>query len=114
MTLYPLQLVLSVCLTLVSVLRYHSDGARISSRHNRIIWLVRVSSATRFDGITGVIINAYACIFLLVIVIFNFFPPSTPTTSDTINMSVLVLGVAILFAVIRVRWRKAYNEPVLE
>ncbi|CAG8955886.1 hypothetical protein HYFRA_00008736 [Hymenoscyphus fraxineus] len=64
----------------------------------------------------GTIINAVACIYLVVVFIFSLFPPATPVTAVTMNYSVVVLGgVAVLSGVYYVFWaHKTFKGPVIE
>ncbi|KAI4199835.1 MAG: hypothetical protein LQ350_004366 [Teloschistes chrysophthalmus] len=48
----------------------------------------------------GAIVNALACIFLIVITFFSFFPPVTPVKPSTMNYSVLVTGGVVGFAAV--------------
>jgi choline transport protein len=64
----------------------------------------------------GTIVNAFACIYLVVVFFFSLWPPATPVTPATMNYSVLVLGaVAILSYIYYVFWpHKSYSGPLVE
>ena len=53
----------------------------------------------RIPGSVGVAVNAVAVVYLIIILFFSFWPPTTPTTASTMNYSVLVMGVVILFSI---------------
>lgn len=40
----------------------------------------------------GTGVNAFACVYLLIVFFFTFWPPATPVTPDTMNYSSLVMG----------------------
>ncbi|MCJ1319621.1 hypothetical protein MMC15_004957 [Xylographa vitiligo] len=67
-------------------------------------------------GMLGIVINVIACAFLVLIIFWSFWPQATPTTADSMNMSVLMLGATIIFAIV---WyiahaRKTYRGPIIE
>ncbi|KAL9081129.1 MAG: hypothetical protein Q9159_007419 [Coniocarpon cinnabarinum] len=64
----------------------------------------------------GTLLNLFACVYLTIVFIFSFFPPSTPVSPGTMNYSVLVSGfVAIAsgfyYALVA---RKTYVGPLIE
>lgn len=67
-------------------------------------------------GVLGVVINVVGCIFLLIIIFFGFWPPSTPVTPATMNYSVLVTGSVLICSALYyvTRGRKTYTGPVVE
>ena len=46
----------------------------------------------RVPGVTGIFINLVACVYLLIILIFTFWPAVVPITPQTMNYSSLVMG----------------------
>lgn len=70
----------------------------------------------RVPGFLGVINNAYACIWMVIILFFSSWPKTTPTTASTMNYSVFItLFVAIVSGVYYFVWgRKTYTGPVIE
>ena len=64
----------------------------------------------------GTGVNAFACVYLLIVFFFTFWPPATPVTPDTMNYSSLVMGfVAIMSALYYVvRAHKTYTGPVVD
>jgi choline transport protein len=67
-------------------------------------------------GALGIANNTFACIYLLILLFFSFWPAATPTTAATMNYSVLVTGFVLGFSVLYyVFWaRKFYTGPVVE
>ena len=67
-------------------------------------------------GVLGVVVNAWACVYLVIIFFFSFWPQTTPTTAATKNSIVLVTGPIMLFGVVYyfVWGRKTYVGPVVE
>ncbi|KAI4212396.1 MAG: hypothetical protein LQ349_009353, partial [Xanthoria aureola] len=70
----------------------------------------------RIPGLLGTSINLFACIYLLIIEIFVFWPPTKEVDGATMNYSVLVMGaVAIFSAVYYLFWgRRTYHGPVVD
>jgi choline transport protein len=67
-------------------------------------------------GVLGILKNAYACIWMLIVLFFTSWPPKTPVTASTMNYSIfLTIFVALFSAVYYVVWGKTnYNGPVVE
>lgn len=67
-------------------------------------------------GIWGIINNAYACVYMVFVIFWSVWPPSTPVDPASMNYSVLVTGGVILFSIFwyYVRGRKEYRGPLLE
>jgi choline transport protein len=71
----------------------------------------------KIKGVLGIVNNIVACGYLVVIVIFSFFPPSTPVPSLAgMNWSVVMFfGVILLSMVYYFVWaRRFYTGPVVE
>ncbi|MCJ1361829.1 hypothetical protein MMC16_000929 [Acarospora aff. strigata] len=70
----------------------------------------------RMPGIFGIVVNAFGCVYMLIILFFSFWPPVTPTTAQTMNYSVLVTGTVVAFAVVYyfLYARRFYVGPVVE
>ena len=67
-------------------------------------------------GWAGLPINLCAACFLIIVVLFSFFPPATPVTLMTMNWSCLMWGGSMLIglAYYAVRGRKIYHGPIVE
>ena len=70
----------------------------------------------RLKGNLGVINNIVACVYLILIAFFSFWPAMIPVTPATMNYSSLVLGtVALESMTYYFIWaRKTYNGPIVE
>lgn len=77
----------------------------------RLVW-----GPWRVPGVWGIVNNVFACVYLLVIWFFSFWPPTNPTTPSTMNYSSLVAGGVVLFSVFYyfVWGRKGYRGPTIE
>ncbi|TVY16639.1 putative amino-acid permease [Lachnellula arida] len=64
----------------------------------------------------GTIINAFGCIFMIIILFFSFWPTAMNPTASSMNFSSLMMGATIIFACIYyLVWaRKTYTGPVIE
>ena len=67
-------------------------------------------------GWAGLPINILSACFLIILVVFSFFPPETPVTLMTMNWSCLMWGGSTLIglAYYAVIGRKIYHGPVVE
>ncbi|KAL8724733.1 MAG: hypothetical protein Q9181_006697 [Wetmoreana brouardii] len=67
-------------------------------------------------GLLGITINLLGCIFLIIIILFSFWPPVTPVMPSTMNYSVLVTASVVAFAsTYYVLWAwRVYTGPVVE
>ncbi|KAL8752452.1 MAG: hypothetical protein Q9184_005731 [Pyrenodesmia sp. 2 TL-2023] len=70
----------------------------------------------RVPGLLGVAVNVAACVYMLIILFFSFWPPVTPTTAETMNYSVLVSGAVVLWSMFYyfVHARRVYRGPMVE
>lgn len=48
----------------------------------------------------GTIVNILACLYLILVLFWNFWPPLTPVSPSTMNFSVLVFGAVLIFSVL--------------
>ena len=64
----------------------------------------------------GTVINAFACVYLIIVFFFTFWPPATPVTPDTMNYSSLVWGCAAIMSGLyyTLYAHKTYTGPVVE
>ena len=70
----------------------------------------------RVPGFLGIAINVVACVFMIIVIFFSFWPPVTPTTAESMNYSVLVFGAVVLFSLayyVTVA-HKTYVGPLVE
>lgn len=70
----------------------------------------------RVPGTAGILINVVACVYLLIILIFTYWPVAVPVSPATMNYSSLVMGsVGILSAIYYIFWaHRTYNGPVVD
>ena len=90
-----------------------------NSREKTIVNTVGVTliwGPFHLPGIFGIIVNAYALIYMTIAVFFSFWPITTPVTIQTMNYSVVgTVGVIILATLYyMLRARHFYNGPIVE
>lgn len=87
-----------------------SDGA-INVPGAKLVW-----GPFHVPGVIGTIINAYAIVYMIIVVFFSFWPPHISPTVTKMNFSVVGTGGTIILAVIYylVRAKNIYTGPVLE
>ena len=70
----------------------------------------------RMQGKIGTIVNAFACLFLMMVFIFSFWPPYNPPDPQTANYASAIFGgtVAIALVYYFLRGRRFYLKPVAE
>ncbi|KAL8794254.1 MAG: hypothetical protein Q9195_003208 [Heterodermia aff. obscurata] len=54
----------------------------------------------RVPGLLGTVNNAFACVYIVFVLFWSFWPPTTPVTAENMNYSVLVTGSVIGFSII--------------
>ncbi|KAI1313257.1 amino acid transporter [Xylaria venustula] len=79
--------------------------------HDNLSW-----GPTRIPEPLGTIVNAFGCVYLLIVLFFSFWPTVINPTPDTMNWSSLLFGVTLIFSIVYyVVWaKKVYSGPVLE
>ncbi len=77
----------------------------------RLVW-----GPWRIPGIWGTINNAFACLYIIFVFFWSFWPPRRPTTAENMNYSVLVTGTVIGFSVIYyyIWGKEQYKGPLIE
>ncbi|KAH7114530.1 amino acid/polyamine transporter I [Dactylonectria estremocensis] len=67
-------------------------------------------------GIYGIINNTFACLFMVIIWFFSFWPPQTPVSAPTMNYASLMTGgVTLLSVIYYFLWaKKEYKGPRME
>lgn len=70
----------------------------------------------RLPGALGIANNIFACLYLIFIFFFSFWPAYHDVTPENMNWAVLVFGAVFLFSILYyVIWaRKVYTGPVVE
>ena len=79
--------------------------------HGRLHW-----GPWRLPEPLGTLNNAFACLYLVLLLFWSFWPPATPVTPSTMNFSVLVFGSVIIFSILwyTVKGREQFSGPVVE
>ena len=92
-------------------IRLPKDVANDSNEPNQLIW-----GPFHLPGIFGILVNAFAVVFGIIIFFFSFWPTVTPVTAAKMNFSVLMTGSVLLFAIFYyIIWaRKTYKGPIIE
>lgn len=70
----------------------------------------------RIPGLFGLCVNTFACIYMVIIIFFSFWPQGKAPTPATMNFSCLVTGsVALLSCLYYLVWaHRTYSGPVVE
>lgn len=92
-------------------IRKAKDVANDTGEANRLVW-----GPFRLPGGFGILVNAFAVSFGIIIFFFSFWPVATPVTAAHMNFSVLMTGSVVLFALLYYAlWaRKTYTGPIVE
>jgi hypothetical protein len=87
-----------------------SDGV-VNAPGSRLVW-----GPFHVPGAVGVLINAYAAVYMIIVVFFSFWPPHIAPTVTTMNFSVVGTCGTIILAVVYylLRARHVYTGPVVE
>ena len=67
-------------------------------------------------GMFGIINNAYACVYMVFVIFWSFWPPQADTNYENMNYAVVVVFGVIIFSIIWyfVRGRKEYSGPTVD
>lgn len=70
----------------------------------------------KVPGALGIANNLFACVYILVLWFFSFWPASAQVDAQSMNFSSVTFGGTVLFAVLWfiVRGRKTYLGPIVE
>lgn len=84
---------------------------RITFAPSQLVW-----GPWHIHGWLGIINNAYACVYMVFVIFWSVWPPSTPVAPDTMNYSVVVTGGVIIFSIVWyfARGRKEYKGPLVD
>lgn len=87
------------------------DETMVNTAGARLVW-----GPFHLPGIWGVLVNAWAMIYMSIAVFFSFWPPEKDVTKENMNFSVVgTVGVILLsLAYYVVRARKVYEGPIVE
>ena len=96
---------------LTGAIRSPTDVANDTGEANQLIW-----GPFHLPGIFGVVVNAFAVVFGIIIFFFSFWPVATPVTAPHMNFSVLMTGSVVLFAIAYYLLvaKKTYKGPIVE
>ncbi|EXJ90540.1 hypothetical protein A1O1_03643 [Capronia coronata CBS 617.96] len=86
------------------------------SRHHSVVQAQLIWGPWHIPGIFGIINNAYACVYMIFVIFWSVWPPSTPVDYQTMNYSIVVTGGVVIFSIIWyfVRGRKEYKGPLID
>lgn len=67
-------------------------------------------------GMYGIAVNAFACIYLTILIFFCMWPSELPVTAENMNYTALVTGAVVAFSIgYYYFWaRRIYTGPVVE
>lgn len=87
------------------------EQGRITFAPTQLVW-----GPWHIPGLLGIINNAYACLYMVFVIFWSVWPPSTPVAADTMNYSVVVTGGVIIFSVVWywIRGKKEYKGPLVD
>ena len=101
-----------------SLLLYRRCTGGIIQRHNKSSTDTKrlVFGPWSIPGKYGIAVNAFACLYLTVLIFFCMWPPELPVTAANMNYTALVTVVVVGFSV-AYYWfwaRRVYTGPVVE
>ena len=90
---------------------FYPSDAPVNSLGRDLTW-----GPWKIPGVLGIFINTYACLYMIVILFFSFWPPQRSITAENMNYSSLVLGSVVLFASVYylIRGHREYTGPLIE
>lgn len=92
------------------------DSSTSAVAHNNVINARLVWGPFRLPGMLGIINNLYACCYMVFVIFWSVWPPSTPVTAATMNYSVVVTGGVMLLSAVWyfVRAKNVYKGPLID
>lgn len=77
----------------------------------RLVW-----GPFHLPGLPGILVNAFAIVYMAIAVFFSFWPPMRAVTAETFNFSVAGTVAVVVFSFVYyfVRARRVYSGPVVE
>lgn len=90
---------------------YERRQLRYSAMRNTLSW-----GPWRVPGILGILNNICACLYLIIVCFFSFWPASSSPTPINMNYSSLVTGTVVIFSTFYylLRARRTYQGPIVE
>ncbi|KAB8203427.1 amino acid/polyamine transporter I [Aspergillus parasiticus] len=90
---------------------YKGEHTLINTAGAQLVW-----GPFHVPGVWGILINAFAVVFMTIAVFFSFWPPMNNVSAESMNYSVVGMGGVILLSLLYylVRARKVYKGPVVE
>lgn len=88
-----------------------SDDETAAVVNARLIW-----GPFHLPRILGIVNNLYACCYMVFVIFWSVWPPSTPVTASTMNYSVVVTGGVMILSGIwyYVRAKDVYKGPLID
>ena len=88
-----------------------STSTVINTTGARMVW-----GPWRIPGIFGIVVNAFACAYMIIVIFFSFWPPELPVTPGNMNYGIVVVGAVVIFSIVWYQtWAKSeYKGPVVE
>lgn len=85
------------------------DGVGVANA--RLVW-----GPWSLPGVLGIINNIYACCYMVFVIFFSVWPPSTPVDASTMNYSIVVTGAVMIFSAVWyfARARREYKGPLID
>lgn len=118
LVLLQLEALFTSYLISVGLLLFHHKRGNIYKRERlRYSAIPRTLSwgPWRVRGILGTLNNIWACVYLVIVCFFSFWPSSTPTTAENMNYSSLLSGAVVLFFTLYYLLRaRTYQGPIVE
>jgi hypothetical protein len=89
----------------------NGDSELVNTVGGKLVW-----GPFHCRGIWGILINAFALVYMSIAVFFSFWPPSWAVVVDTMNFSIVgTMGVILLSLVYYfLRARRVYDGPIVE
>ena len=93
-----------------------TDAGDIHPDHTNVLNAPLVWGPWHLPGILGIVNNAYACCYMIFVIVFSMFPPDTPVTASTMNYSVVVTGGVMILSTIWyfIGGKKNYKGPLVD
>lgn len=86
-------------------------GRRPTLAQVQLVW-----GPFHIPGLIGIINNAYACLYMIFVIFWSFWPPQADTNYQNMNYAVVVVAGVVIFSIVWyfIRGRKEYHGPTVD
>lgn len=99
-----------------NVMGKETDVAPNTARRTSLAQVQLTWGPFHLPGWFGIINNAYACIYMIFVIFWSFWPPQLDTNAENMNYAIVVVAGVVIFSIVwyYVRGRYEYTGPTVD